>query len=248
MLKQLIKKAIPTPLLNRYYYPYRWAQRNYKTLTREYNQLQSMREWKCVGKHGEPLPWYTYPCIEYLSNLNFSEKEILEFGGGQSSLYWSKRVAHITTIESDEQWFKTIQSQQAPNQTLYLKTALNGDPHQDYARFALLLDKKFDCIIVDGGDINGENTRMACTKGAVEILNSQAQEGAMIILDNADWHRGCARVLREHGLIEIDFHGFGPINCYTWTTSIFLSRNFNFQPNNALQPHYSMDAIHHEID
>ncbi len=89
---------------------------------------------------------------------------------------------------------------------------------------------------------------MACAKVAVEILNTHAQEGAMIILDNADWHRGCARFLREQGLIEIDFHGFGPINCYTWTTSIFLSRNFAFKPHNASQPHYSIDALHHDLD
>ncbi|WP_394951331.1 hypothetical protein [uncultured Helicobacter sp.] len=248
MLKKLIKKCIPQSWLWRHYYPYRWLWHNCRTLAREYNQLQSMREWKCIDNNKQPLPWYVYPCIEYLNNLDFSKKEILEFGGGQSSLYWAKRASHITTIESDKQWFKTLQSQQAPNQDLYLKTTLNGDPHQDYAHFALSLGKKFDCVIVDGGDINGENTRMACAKVAVEILNTHAQEGAMIILDNADWHRGCARFLREQGLIEIDFHGFGPINCYTWTTSIFLSRNFAFKPHNASQPHYSIDALHHDLD
>lgn len=169
-------------------------------------------------------------------------------GGGQSSLYWSKRVAYITTIESDAQWFETLQSQQAPNQDLYLKPTLNGDPQQDYAQFALTLGKKFDVIIVDGGDINGANTRMACTQVAVQILCAHAQDGAMIILDNADWHRGCARFLREQGLIEIDFHGFGPINCYIWTTSIFLTRNFAFKPYNDAQPHYSIDALHHDLD
>lgn len=82
MLKQLVKRCVPKVLLDKYYYPYRWLYRNCRTLAKEYNQLQSMKEWKCIGKNGEPLPWYTYPCIEYLDNLDFSKKCILEFGGG----------------------------------------------------------------------------------------------------------------------------------------------------------------------
>lgn len=169
-------------------------------------------------------------------------------GGGQSSLYWSKRVSHLITIESNAQWFKTLQDQQAPNQDLYLKTTLNGHPQEDYSQFALSLNQKFDLIIIDGDDVNGQNTRFLCAKIAAKILNKDAQEGAMIILDNADWHKGCAKFLRDEGLIEIDFHGFGPINCCTWTTSIFITRNFAFKPRNGIQPHYSMDALHFSYD
>lgn len=82
MLKSLIKKCIPQSWLTHHYYPYRWLRHNYATLAREYNQLQSMREWKCIDKDANPLPWYTYPCIEYLNNIDFSHKQVLEFGGG----------------------------------------------------------------------------------------------------------------------------------------------------------------------
>jgi len=46
-------------------------------------------------------------------------------------------------------------------------------------------------------------------------------------------------MLREHNLIQVDFSGFGPCNNYTWTTSLFFSRNFNFKTscfNQPLQP------------
>lgn len=71
----------------------------------------------------------------------------------------------------------------------------------------------------------------------------------MVILDNADWHKNTAKFLREElDLIEVDFHGFAPINAYTHTTSIFLSRKFRFQPNGGIQPHYSIAALHHIAD
>jgi hypothetical protein len=37
------------------------------------------------------------------------------------------------------------------------------------------------------------------------------------------------------GYIEIDFHGFGPINDYTWTTSLFLDREIALEPK-SIQP------------
>jgi len=42
----------------------------------------------------------------------------------------------------------------------------------------------------------------------------------------------CGKLLREQGFIQMDFSGFGPINGYCWSTSIFmktptlLQRNF----------------------
>ena len=42
--------------------------------------------------------------------------------------------------------------------------------------------------------------------------------------------------LRDSGLIEVDFSGFGPSNGYVWTTSIFLKRNFDFKICQQLYP------------
>lgn len=46
----------------------------------------------------------------------------------------------------------------------------------------------------------------------------------MLVLDNADWFPHTHALLREAGLIEIDFHGLGPLARYAWTTSVFLDR------------------------
>lgn len=68
--------------------------------------------------------------------------------------------------------------------------------------------------------------------------------GGIVILDNSDWFRETSKYLREKlDLIEIDFHGFGPINDYTWTTSVFITRNFRFKPIDNIQPIFSTSAI-----
>lgn len=112
-----------------------------------------------------------------------------------------------------------------------------------YVSFPRSLKKQFDCIIIDGVE------RMQCALEVPHLLKKEAKEGAMVILDNADWYANTARYLRETlNLIEIDFHGFGAINAYTWTTSIFLTRNFAFKPLQGIQPHYSLKALHHKAD
>jgi hypothetical protein len=50
---------------------------------------------------GTPLPWYTYPAIDFLTQRDFSGKNVLEFGGGQSTLWWSARARSVLTIEED---------------------------------------------------------------------------------------------------------------------------------------------------
>ena len=48
--------------------------------------------------------------------------------------------------------------------------------------------------------------------------------GVMLVLDNSDWYPNTVRFLQEKlGWMQIDFHGYGPINNYTWTTSIFVN-------------------------
>ena len=43
---------------------------------------RSIDDKVCVDKDGNPIPWYTYPAIEYLSQFDYSDKKIFEFN------YW----------------------------------------------------------------------------------------------------------------------------------------------------------------
>jgi hypothetical protein len=51
---------------------------------------------------GAPIPWYTYPAIDFLQQRSFENCDVLEFGSGQSTLWWSRRARSVLTIEEDE--------------------------------------------------------------------------------------------------------------------------------------------------
>jgi hypothetical protein len=72
-----------------------------------------------VSAKGEPIPWYTYPCIEFLRQRSYEDKRVLEFGGGQSTLWWARLARHIVTFEGDIDWYNQIKVTMPANVDLH---------------------------------------------------------------------------------------------------------------------------------
>ena len=56
---------------------------------------------RAVDKKGDPIPWYTYPAIDFLLLRDYRDKNILEFGSGQSTLWWAARAKFVLSLEED---------------------------------------------------------------------------------------------------------------------------------------------------
>jgi hypothetical protein len=180
-----------------------------------------------VDAAGLPLPWFTYPAIDYIRQLDLSEKAIFEWGAGFSTLFWSYRAKSVISVETDPIWYSSLKPQLPSNCELILATR----EVENYS--SLIQDKNgFDLIIIDG---TGES-RAACSRAAIANL----RQGGMIILDNSDLWLTSSQILRDSGLIQVDFTGFAPMNSHCHTTSIYFSRDFNFVPLQGYQPHKSI--------
>jgi len=185
------------------------------TLANKLGHLKSCTRNECVDPAGNPTPWYTYPAIEYLSTIDFSESTAFEYGCGNSTLFWSRIAKRVIAVEDCAEWHEKIKSRMPNNVSLRL-----SPDRDDYIRS--VLDPSFagpaplDIIIVDG------KHRFDCALAATGRL---AQNG-LLILDNSDWYPNTCELLRGHGFIQIDMMGFGPINEYTWSTSLFLRPDF----------------------
>lgn len=206
--------------------------KNFYILSFEYGQFKTIKNWDCIDREGNPIPWYTYPAIEFLNSLDFSNKNVFEYGGGNSTLWWAKRALNVVSVEHDPEWFAKIKSKIQDNYR-NVKLILEQD-RENYVNSILLQDSNFDVVVIDG------RWRGICARIIGEQLNSK--DSFMIILDNSDWYPETSEFIRErYDTIRIDFHGFGPINSYTWTTSIFISRNFNYEFRN--NSNFSIYAI-----
>lgn len=194
----------------------------------EFGIERSIDEKICLDRDGNPIPWYTYPAIEFLSQFDYSDKQIFEFGCGYSSLFWAKRAKKVTSIEDNLNWFDKWKKEfDEPNLDIRWR-----DEGEIYEQAALEDEIKYDVIIVDG------KRRFQCADSAVKVLN----EGGMIILDDSDRintsqeYVKAVEILKKANLLQVDFYGFCPMNNYTKTTSVFFSRDFNFESLYKVQP------------
>lgn len=198
----------------------------------DYGYFESIIVKLPVDKSGNPLPWYTYPAIDYLKQFDLSNKTIFEWGSGNSSLFYANRALKVYSVEDNKDWFEKISYNKPSNLELFFAT---GD---EYTSKISELNIEFDIIVIDASQ------RFECAIKSIKFLKANG----MIILDNSDWFKNSAKYLRENGFIQADFFGFGPINNYTWTTSIFYSRDFKFDTLGNIQPHYITGGLTHVCD
>jgi precorrin-6B methylase 2 len=202
-----------------------------KILEVDYGHFRSTFKNAAIDKKNNPIPWYTYPAIEYLKQLNFSQKTVFEYGSGNSSLFWASISKSVISIEDNEGWYgKVSKNNNCKNLTIHLIR-----DEELYLQHILSYQEDFDVIIIDGNF-----SRFKCAQIAIKKL----RKGGLIILDNADWWVKTAEFLRVSDLIEVDMTGFSPINGYTLTTSFFFHREFNFLPKSENQPVHGVGALH----
>lgn len=202
--------------------------KNIEILINEYGFANSLNCKACVGREGFPIPWYTYPAIEYISQFDLKNKNIFEYGCGNSSLFYAGRAKNVVSVENNKEWYTTIHRKAPPNLNVIFREA-----EQEYVNCIDGSGLTFDLIVIDGA------YRFATAEKAVQKINNNG----LIILDNSDRavafdeYSKATMLLRSAGLIQADMSGFGPLNGYTWTTSFFFTKNFDFQTLDGIQPH-----------
>jgi Methyltransferase domain len=204
-----------------------------RSLWFDYAHLRSAALRQAVDADGHAVPWYTYPAIEYVRQLDFSDKTVFEYGSGNSTLFWGAAARQVVSAEEDERWYAALRPKLPANCELILETDLRR-----YVDVILRYPEGFDVIVVDGAA--RARTRLKCSQAALGCL----RPGGLIILDNSDWLPESSRVLRESGLIQVDMTGFVPINGHTQTTSLFFHREFVTRPKGARLPQPGPGAAH----
>jgi len=175
---------------------------------------------------GKPLPWYTYPAIDFLAQRDFRDCDVLEFGGGQSTLWWSAQARSVLTVEEDAAWFGNLRPRVGSN------VSLHHVPVPEATRSILpireLIDanpiRKFDVIIVDG------HLRRELAAMAFDYL----APGGAIILDNAEGY-GFYDEISKRPCRRIDFFGFAPgVRLRHCTSIVFVEDCFLLRPDIAI--------------
>jgi len=167
---------------------------------------------RAMTASGQPLPWYSYSAIAFLSQTDVAGRAVLECGGGQSTRWWLGRGAKVVTLESHAAWAQELRDSigsQARIETVH--DALDNLPPDIAAT-------RYDVVVVDGLDrVRAAELATRCVKpdGAILVDNSEGNwgpPGTYPIID----------LLQGAGFSRVDFHGYGPGTRLPHCTSLFF--------------------------
>lgn len=127
------------------------------------------------------VPWLTRQAVEILEQRLKPTDVGLEWGSGRSTLWFARRVSHLTSIEHSDRWYKRIKKMLSDKgidnvDLLYAPLEAKAQSQSNYVRAAAELPKaSLDFVLVDG------RLRDRCTDLALQLL----KQGGMLIIDDA---------------------------------------------------------------
>lgn len=173
--------------------------------------LRSMERGAAVDSEGQPIPWITYPALYFLRERVSPAMAVFEYGTGNSTLWWERRVMRLVSCEHDKEWFASYKGRVMESTSYLLRRCKGGST--EYAKEIQCYREMFDILVIDGRD------RIACARNCLSSLRVDG----VIVWDNSDRSEDQPGYdfLVEAGFKRLDFWGLGPLSTRCWCTSIF---------------------------
>ena len=176
--------------------------------------FNSFKEKEPLDKFGNPIPWMSYPSIDFLNErLNYN-LSVFEYGSGNSTFFYAAKVKKVVSVEHNNKWFNKITKKLPENVELIFS---KFEPDKDYCKTSKNISEKFDIIIVDGVDRNN------CIKYSVDALSPKG----ILILDDSerDEYTQGIEFITNNEFKRIDFWGIAPGILFKKCTTIFYKNN-----------------------
>jgi len=162
---------------------------------------------------GSEVPWMNYCVVAFLEQRLQNDLRLFEYGSGFSTIFFSRLVASVTSVEHDQAWFDKLTPRLAGNVELLLR---REDANGDYCRSIHATGQRYDVVVVDGRD------RVNCIKQSLGTLSSRG----VILLDDSqrsEYGEGLA-LARSQGYLTLDFEGLKPVSCEGSRTTVMYRR------------------------
>jgi hypothetical protein len=162
-----------------------------RNLLRPFYVAGRMQNWLYEKRHPDH-PWLAPKAITWLEQNLQPEMLSFEWGSGRSTLWLARRLASLTSIESDASWFETVSHQvkaagldHVQVRHLALEHPESGTYANDYAELPAYVraieavaEDSLDLVVVDGW------YRPVCARAAL----SKLKYGGFLLVDNTDWN------------------------------------------------------------
>lgn len=163
----------------------KWLKNRWATLV---EMISPARRRQARFEQDNPdTPWFVPAAIQHIEQALRPDFRGFEWGCGRSTMWFARRVNHITSVEGRRSWFEEISRQLAANNlrdrvTLCLAevTTEHNFIAEEVNRYAGAIDKiadgSLDFIVVDG------HFRDAC----LQRIGQKLRPGGLLIIDNTE--------------------------------------------------------------
>lgn len=182
--------------------------------------FKSLRLGRPVASDGSPLPWYSYPFLYFLqmqlADNRCADIRLFEFGSGQSTLWWARKVREVVSVEDVPAWYNYVSPGLPENVNYHFATT-----QQEYLGALSDAQGLFDIIVVDGSH----------REWAILAVTKKLSDRGVVIVDNADWSelQSPLATMVSNGFRRLDFYGLGPVNGHPWSTAVL------YRPGNLFE-------------
>lgn len=123
-------------------------------------------------------PWLSADAVRLLDQLLKPTDVGVEFGSGRSTIWFAKRLAHLTSVESDPLWYEKVKLMLAEKSLLSRVDYRKYEDKENYAAQSLTFaDASIDFCLVDG----------MCREKCAELMIPKIKSGGILTIDNIDW-------------------------------------------------------------
>jgi predicted O-methyltransferase YrrM len=141
--------------------------------------------WFMYERRNMDKPWLTPGATELLAELLLPSDTGLEWGSGRSTVWFAKRLKHLTSIEDNREWYKTVtkrlSEQNVTNVSYHHAPAPpegEGARQSPYVAICSSVpDRSLGFALVDG------SAREYCTTAVIPKI----APGGLLVIDNANW-------------------------------------------------------------
>ena len=129
---------------------------------------------KRLFNHRPMVPMISYRARRAIEELLTKDSQMVEFGSGNSTLWFAARTGFVLSIEDDKEWYAHVQKQCSSLDSYNVRHEFRTE--KNYTNLLDIQNESLDFALVDGTDREG------CIRSVVPKL----KRGANLYLDNSD--------------------------------------------------------------
>lgn len=149
--------------------------------------LRSANEWQWRDNNRLVFPWYVKPFLDELQTWDLSARDVFEYGGGASTLWWASKANSVTSVDANQMYVDAV-SNEIKNKGITNAQILFKHNPEEYINE---VNKGwYDIIVIDG------HYRDECIQPSLARL----KHGGVLIFDN--WQQPSVHMAHPQ-LVEI---------------------------------------------